>query len=68
MKATRKEQPFNPVILTLESQEEVDKLFAVFNFVPIADLLGFNYKVLNDFRTGGYVNYHGKLQKLIPRK
>lgn len=32
---------FNPVTITLESEAEVAKLFAVFNFLPIINALGF---------------------------
>ncbi len=37
MKAERREPDFSPVTLTLESQAEVDAVYAVFNVCSIAD-------------------------------
>jgi hypothetical protein len=30
-------QKFNPVVITLESWEEVNKLYCLFNFTPVTD-------------------------------
>jgi len=38
MKAKKAKSEFVPVILTLETQEEVDKLMAVFTLMPVTDL------------------------------
>lgn len=32
--------PFKPIVITLETQEEVDNLYACYNFAPICDTLG----------------------------
>lgn len=64
MKACRVRNPFEPVVMTLESQEEVDKLFAVFNFTPISRALNLGgwLEVLNRFKTSAYVQYHARLE------
>jgi hypothetical protein len=50
MKAERT-NTFVPIKLVLETQEEVDKLFAVFNCCPIADALnlGDTWRILGSF-------------------
>ena len=35
MKITREETKFQPVVITLESQEEVDQMFAIANCVSV---------------------------------
>lgn len=40
MKVKRtKEEQFVPVIITLETQDEVDQLFGVCNFAPLCDVI-----------------------------
>ena len=35
--ASKEKEPFVPVVLKLESQDEVDALFAICNFTPITN-------------------------------
>jgi len=37
MKVQKEESKFYPVHIILESQEEVDKLYALFSYIPIVD-------------------------------
>ena len=55
---------FDPVVITLETQEEVDKLFAIVNFVPIHDLLEMNKlrEGLLEFKSVNYIGFHNKLK------
>lgn len=65
---------FNPVVLTLETQEEVDKLFAIFNNARISSILNIDtaYKHLkpfvkdsNDSMHSSWGKYHTKLCGLM---
>ena len=42
MKIEQQQEPFNPVVITLTSQKEVDCMVAIFNITVISDLLGKN--------------------------
>ena len=48
--------PFKPVVITLETQAEVDALFGIFNFTPITNVAvnnGVNlFSHLLEFKTG----------------
>lgn len=56
---------FKPVHIVLESQEEVDKMFALFNHGPISNALQLG-DLYGDFpKTEGYGEWHVKLDKLM---
>jgi len=59
-----------PVEITLETQEEIDLLYAILNFTPLSDALNLRetdsvwvklYTKLIDVRSPSYENYHKKL-------
>jgi hypothetical protein len=71
MKAHREEivPSFKPVTLILESQEEVDGLYAFFNH-GISDVVGFgddSFKVLKPFRSDKGEDMHEEIQAYIRR-
>ena len=48
---------FQPLVITLESQEEIDELFAVFNYTPINSgflALKGGYKLLQLYASSDY--------------
>ncbi len=51
---------FKPVQITLETQEEVDKIYAVLNYHPIVDILEINgwWKAMENFRSKESDKYH----------
>lgn len=70
MKATRNtpEPKFEPVILTLETQAEVDAIYAVINHSSISDAIGLGdceIGILKPFRSMRAAVLHGALNNLI---
>ena len=63
---------FKPIRITLETQDEVDRLFAIMNFVPIKnalDLYEDNWALLwhelRGRKTECYLKYHCKLDTIL---
>lgn len=59
---------FIPVEIVLESQEEVDKMFAVMNHATLAKALKFSHEdweQLDKFRSMNYIDFHNALEKVI---
>ena len=72
MKAERKEEKsFVPIIITIESQDEFDKIYAPFNHMDIGPALDGNdiYTILSRFapKDGSFSQYHHNLNGLIKR-
>lgn len=73
MKAHREKDQFNPVILTLESQAEVDGIYALLNHVGISRAAGFlgsdDHEALANFTSkDGPHSIHAKLQRLLSKE
>ncbi len=64
---TNVEKRFESVALILETQEEVDKVFALSNYSTLQDALGLYdlYRALHPYRFNGYGAYHDKIDKLL---
>jgi hypothetical protein len=62
MKCTRKKDTFNPVTITIESQEELNQLFAVVNNCLITDVCPSLHviweELTNDIPESEYQKYH----------
>lgn len=62
------EKSFKPVVITLETQEEVDKIFAMFNHVTLSETLEFDLNwtdMLELFSSDEYKEYHRRLTNII---
>lgn len=61
------QRDFKPVVLILESQEEIDKVFSLVNYTPICKALklGELYELLFTFKTDGYQTYHKILDTCV---
>ena len=67
MKVLR-EQAFQDVTIILESQEEVDSVYALFNHSKIVEavpVLAEAYKKLQDHKSCGYNVFHESLSKIV---
>ncbi len=64
----------NPLSITLETQEEIDQLFAILNFSPIASAINLEKNnwgdlrnELNSCKTSDYNIWHDKLENELGR-
>jgi len=61
------EAEFVPVVVTLETQEEVDKLFALLDHCTVNRELGTKdwWKLLEKYKSKGYEKYFNKFRGII---
>ncbi len=75
MKAERQKEPFTPVVLTLETQEEVNALALIFNHAFVMEEAGLGEveaEVIGRFATTEYsgdahMAYNAKLKSRFPK-
>lgn len=62
---TKEDEVFAPVFIALITQEEVDKMFSIFNFSPISKAVEWPemYQQLYLYKTENYEHWHHKLDK-----
>lgn len=68
MKVEQEKEIFVPLVITLETQEELDEMFAVFNYEPINRCLNDLKNLYNElltYQTDGYQDTHRKLQSNV---
>jgi len=70
MKVEGKKEEFKPVVITLETQDEVDQMYAVANFDPLGSLFdegGFGklWEKLKEFKSQGYQKWFDKINSSI---
>lgn len=67
MKVEKLKAGFEPILLTIETQDELDRLFALCNHSLISDrLMLYNMQdLLHPHRSDNYVKYHNELEKLM---
>ena len=58
MKITREETKFQPITITLESQEEVDQMFALANHMCFQDRPDITEKLYNELEEAHYHDYY----------
>lgn len=74
MKMYTKGEKFKPVHIVLETQEEVNQLFSIFNFRPIVDAFhectfgNLMQTKLSKFKNVDYINFHHQLEFVISRR
>lgn len=70
MKIETKEPKFEPVTITLETQEEVSKMFAIFNHQTLSNALEFynHYKSFTSICVKDYTKWHNVIESLISKK
>ena len=69
MKATREKikPPFTPVVITLETQEEVDQFYTMVNTSQITQVLNINnwYEKVEDYASDKVGKMHADLQNIF---
>lgn len=67
-----KEAPLRPVVIVLETQTEIDQLYTLLNYTPIAKMLNDEnawwdkvYALLQTRKTSAYRNYHKTLEDFL---
>ena len=69
MKATREKikPPFTPVVITLETQEEVDQFYTMVNTSQITQVLNINnwYEKVEDYASDKVDKMHADLQNIF---
>ena len=69
MKATREKikPPFTPVVITLETQEEVDQFYTMVNTSQITQVLNINnwYEKVEDYASDKVGEMHADLQNIF---
>jgi len=69
------EPSVNPVVITLETQEEIDQMYALLNFAPVLDIMRDMdqewykvYKFLHEVSTEDYHKFFNMLNEGLDRK
>lgn len=67
MRVESSKEIFQPIKIVLESQEEVNKLFAIFNYTPISEAVDIPswWSELRPYKTDDATRFHGHLRAKI---